>query len=80
MASIRSIRKRAQANIKRRNAFRWAFRAALRRATQPPNWRKMLEDFYAWQDALSYSQVLSHREPLESQPFTPKAQQWAGTA
>lgn len=80
MASIRSIRKRAQANAKRRNACRWAFRAAVRRATQPPDWRKMLEDFYAWQDAMFRYQNLSHREPLEPQPFTPKAQQWAGTA
>lgn len=80
MASIRSIRKRAQANTKRRNACRWAFRAALRRATLPPNWRKMLEAFYAWQEALFHDQNLSHREPLEPQPFTLKAQQWAGTA
>lgn len=80
MASIRSIRKRGQARIKRRNACRWVFRNAVRRAMQPPDWRKMLEDFYAWQDAMFHDQDLSHREPLGPQPFTPKAQQWAGTA
>lgn len=80
MASIRSIRKRGQARIKRRNACRWLFRNVVRQACRLPDWQKIAEDCAAWQEALFHDQNLSHREPLEPQPFTPKAQQWAGTA
>ena len=81
MASIRSIRKRAQANIKRRNAFLWAWKGVEQLSAATMALMEMVKGFEAIRDALGRIDWGRLKlEPGASPPFIPKAQQWAGTA
>lgn len=78
---VRHIRKRAQGRKKRRNAFLWAWKGVTRLSAATMALMEVVKGFEAIRDALGRIDWERLKlDPGASPPFTPKAQQWAGTA
>lgn len=78
---VRHIRKRALGCTKRRNSFLWAWKGVERLSAATMVLMEMAKGFAAISDALGRIDWAQFKlDPAALQPFTPKAQQWAGTA